>query len=136
MTTYVPGYLGTITLGGTDYSAAGNVLSLPLSKAQLNKSHFGSQFRRAASGQVSGTIQFDGHVTVEDYPGLFAAFLGSAPVPFIIQIGEATGATDAGTLTGNGIFTDFETRGESEGEWEFSATLATDGDVTHTPPTP
>jgi hypothetical protein len=136
MTTYVPGYLGTITLSGTDFSAAGNVFALPLTKAQLNKSHFGSQFRRAASGQISGNIQFDGHVTVEDYPALWSAYLNDTPIPFIVQMGEAGGATDAGVFTGNAIFTDLETRGESEGEWEFSASMATDGAVTYTPPTP
>jgi hypothetical protein len=136
MTTFVPGYLGTITIGSDDLSAVGMVIDFTRTKASLPKAHFGTQYRRTASGQISGTIQFDGHVSAEDLQKLEASFALETPVAFVMQIGQASGATDAGQYTGSAIFTAFGVNGQADGEFEFAATLETDGPVTFTPPTP
>ena len=130
---WVPGYLGSITIDATDVSAVGMVLGFDRSKASLPKPTFGSQFRRSASGQISATITFDGHVSPEFLPGLETSFAKSQPIAYIMQIGAALSETDAGQYTGNAIFTALNISGEAEGEFEFSATLETDGDITYTP---
>jgi hypothetical protein len=133
---WVPGYLGAITINAEDFTVVGNVINFERSKASLPKPVFGSQYRRTASGQINGTVTLDGHVAPEKLPALETAFALETPVAFTIQMGTDAAATDAGDYAGNAIFTALSITGEAEGEWEFSATLETDGAVAYTAPTP
>ena len=131
---FVPGYLGEITINAEDLTTVGNVINFERSKSSLPKPVFGSQWRRPASGQISGTITHDGHSAPEKLPALESAFALETSVAFTMQIGAPAGDTDSGNYAGNAVFTALSITGEAEGEFEFSATLETDGAVAYTPP--
>lgn len=135
--TWIPGYLGTVTLNTDDLSTTGRVVSLELSKGAQAKPVFGSLYQRAVSGSISGTFSAEGHVaTTKPVADLFDALESSAPVPYSIQLGDAAGATDGGTIAGNCILTGLTVSGDAEGEWDWTVTAMTDGAVTDTPGTP
>lgn len=134
--TWIPGYLGTVTLN-SDVLNTGKVTSLELSKASQEKPVFGAQYNRSVGGAIGGTFSAEGHVaTTKPIEDLFAALESVASVPFLIQLGDAAGATDGGTLGGNCNLTGLTVTGDSEGEWDWTCTAMIDGDVNFTPGTP
>lgn len=134
--TYIPGYLGTVTLN-SDILTTARVTSIELGKAAIPKPVFGAQYSSAISGVITGTFSAEGHVaTVVPLADLITALESTVPVPFIIQLGEAAGATDGGTMAGDCMLTSLNISGDAEGEWDWTVSAATSGDVTHTAPTP
>jgi predicted secreted protein len=135
---YIPGYLGSITLGTDDISASGNVIGMNMTKNGLDKPHFGSAFMDRVSGMRDGTLTASGHGSAgatNELSKLFTLFETDDPIDFEVQIGEASGL-DGGKLDGKGIITDYTITGDAEDEWEWSISLAFSGTYTYTPATP
>lgn len=134
--TFVPGYLGTVTLNADDISAIGSVVTLNFQRTSMTKPTFGNSYAHSLSGQRSGTFSAEGHVSAEQLADLQAAFDAAGPIAFSIQIGDAAGPTDAGMYSGDCNVTSFEVSGSADGEWDWSIEATTSGEVTYAPPTP
>lgn len=132
--TFIPGHQTTVTLNSADVTAIGSVLSLNLTRNVMTKPVFGSGSARSLGGQRSGTFSASGHVSVEQLSDLVAMFESDSPIAFSIQVGEAAGATDAGTYTGDCNVSSFSLEVNADGEWEWSIQATTDGDATYTAP--
>lgn len=132
--TYIPGYLGDVTIGGDDWSIVGKVVGVSGSKDTMRKAVFGQQAKRVIGGPVSFSFNASGHVEKDDpLAKLFAAFVATTPVAFVIQVGEASGATDAGTIGGNLVVSSIDVTADAEGEWDWSLAAEVDGSAAHTP---
>jgi len=135
--TWIPGYLGTISIDGDDYTVVGNVLTLDGAKTTPRKPVFGQSAQDVISGQKAWSLSASGHVAAEaPVVELFAAFSAEVPLDFIIQIGEAGGVTDTGTLTGTLVISSLSISSDAEDEWTWSLSAEASGEVDHTPPTP
>ena len=132
--TFIPGWETGITISGTDWTVHGNVLGFTRTKASLPKPVFGSQFRHEIPGQAGGTLNIEGHVAVEHIADLEAAFNSSVPVAYEIQVGTASGATDAGKYAGQLVITELSLDTDAEDQWSYSATATLDGAPVYTAP--
>lgn len=132
--TLVPGWQATVTIDTEDFTAVGNVIALNRTKNVMTKPVFGSDSQRSLAGQKGGTFSASGHVSVEDYPALIAAYEKNEPVAFSIQIGTAEGSTDVGVLSGNCSIGSLGTNASADGEWEWSLEATIDGETTFTAP--
>ena len=134
-TTWIPGYLGEITIDSDDFSVVGQTLSFNGTKTNPTKATFGSRTMQRVSGMKDATIDCAGHIAAELPVGELFALLDSAEsFAFSIQIGELGEDTDGGIIAGNALASDFTIDADAEGEWDWSATLETDGDYDFTPP--
>jgi hypothetical protein len=60
-------------------------------------------------------------------------FDANIPISASIQIGEASGSTDAGLLTGSLVVSSFSTTANADGEWDWSLDGTFSSAVTYTP---
>lgn len=134
--TFIPGYLGTLTLSAEDISAIVANATLTLTRNALSKPTLGQPWGFALSGQRSGTLSYNGHLTVEQTDALNSIFMEDLPVDFSFQIGEGGGATDAGTYTGKCVITSLSHEVDAEGEWDWTLEATTSGPVVYTAATP
>ena len=133
-TTWIPGYLGEITLDTDDFSVVGQTMSFNATKTNPTKATFGSRTMKRVSGMKDATIDCAGHIAAElPIAELFALLDSEESFAFSIQVGELGGDTDGGIISGLAIASDFTIDADAEGEWDWSATLETDGDYAHTP---
>ncbi len=133
---FIPGWNTTITIDTDDFTVFGNVLGFTRTKASLPKPVFGSQFRNEVPGQAGGSISVQGHVSVSGIIHLNDAFDSQTSVPYIIQVGDAAGPTDAGQFAGDLVVSELTLDTDAEGEWEFTMACTLDGTPAYTPPTP
>jgi tail tube protein len=131
--TFIPGYLGTLTVNSEDVSAIVANATLTLTRNALSKPTLGQPWGYALSGQRSGTISYSGHLSAEQAAALNEIFMEDAPVDFSFQIGEGGGATDAGTYTGQCVITSLAHEVDAEGEWDWTLEATTSGPVVYTP---
>lgn len=132
--TFIPGWQTTITIDTDDWTVHANVLGFSRTKASLPKPVFGTPFRHEIPGQGSGTLTLEGHVAKEHIQDLEDAWASQVPVPYVIQVGTAGQATDAGTYAGNLVLSDLTIDTDAESEWEWSASATLDGAPVYTPP--
>ena len=90
----------------------------------------------ALRGQISGTVNIQGHVSVEQLPEFQAIFDSLVPVAFTIQVGDGSGATDAGLYSGLLVLGTFTLTATADGEWDYTADGQTSGTTTYAPGTP
>lgn len=133
--TFIPGYLGTITLN-TDPIITASAFNLNEQKNIMSKPVIGVSHAYTLAGQTSATFDISGHISVEQYPELRATFASQVPVAFSVQIGDGAGATDAGLLTGLVAIGNLTTSTTADGEWDFTCSGQTSGVITYTPATP
>lgn len=133
MPTYVPGYLGTVTLNSDNISAIGSVVRLNQRRNVMTKPVFGAEWGYSLGGQKLGGFSASGHVSAEQLSDLQDAFDVDAGVAFTLQVGEAAGATDAGAYTGNCVISDLTVEANADGEFDWSIDAQTTGTVTYTP---
>lgn len=134
--TFIPGYLGTVTLNADDISAIGSVVSLTKTRNLMTKPTFGSAYAHSLGGQKIGAFSAQGHVSAESVGDLDAAFNSDAPIAFSLQIGDAAGPTDGGLYSGDCVLSSFEITANADGEWDWSLEAQTSGEVTYAPPAP
>ena len=133
--TFIQGYLGTITIN-TDPIITANVLNFNQTKNVMTKPVIGTPDAFTLSGQTSGSISIQGHVSVEQLPELQAIFDSLVPVAFSIQVGDASGATDAGLYAGLVVVGNLNLTATADGEWDYTADGQTSGTTTYTPAAP
>jgi hypothetical protein len=131
--TFIPGYLGTLTVNAEDISAVVANATLTLTRNALSKPTLGQAWGFALSGQRSGTVSYSGHLSVEQAAALNAIFMEDLPVDFSFQMGEGGGETDAGTYTGKCVITSLAHEVAADGEWDWTLEATTSGPVTYTP---
>ena len=136
MPTFIPGYLGTVTLNADNISTIGSVVSLTRTRNVMSKPVFGSPYAYSLGGQKVGAFDASGHISTEQLADLEAAFASDAPIAFSLQVGDAAGATDAGLYSGNCVVGEFTIEASADGEWDWSITATTSGLVTYAPGTP
>lgn len=136
-TTFIPGYLATIEIDSEDLTIFANVIGLSSTKNAPRKPVFGQNASNVISGQQSWSGECSGHLAVEGpIATLLATYAKSELVEYTIQIGEAGGATDAGTFTGNLTLSSLDISDDAEGEWDWSAGFEIDGEPLYTPAAP
>jgi hypothetical protein len=118
--TFVPGYLGVVSIATQDISAIAHVTKLGRSRAGLAKKTFGNRYAYAIGGQREFSFSASGSVTAEQMAAIDTAYETDTPVAFSLQIGEAAGATDAGVYTGNCVLTTLDLDAGADGQWEFT----------------
>lgn len=133
--TFIPGYLGTVTINATDVSAVGSVVRLQRTRTVMTKPTFGSPDANSLGGQRLGRFSASGHISAEQAAALNTAF-EAATVPFSLQVGEAAGATDGGLYAGDAVISDYTVEANADGEFDWSIEAQTDGAVTYTPAAP
>lgn len=134
--TFIPGYLTEITIGGTDYTLIGQVVSFSDDQTAVPKPTFGTRYRRTIAGQGLYAIDVNGHLAAEEVANLWTMRAQSVPQAWTIQIGDAGGPTDGGILAGNAVVTNLTMEADAEGNWAWSCTLEGDGEPNLTPPAP
>lgn len=131
--TFVPGYLGTVTLNAQDVSAIGSVVRLNKRRNVMTKPTFGNEWGFSLGGQKLGGFSASGHISAEQAAALETAF-DQGSVDFSLQVGEATGATDAGLHEGTCVISDYTIEANADGEFDWSIDAQTHGAVTYTAP--
>jgi hypothetical protein len=134
MTTFIPGWMTSITIDGDDWTVHANVLGLTRTKSSQPKPVFGTPFRHEIPGQASGTLDLEGHVAKEHIQDLEDAWAAATSLPYVIQVGTSSGATDSGTYAGKLVLTELTIDTDAEGEWEWSASATLDGAPIYTAP--
>lgn len=131
--TFIPGWQAVISINTEDLTVIGNVLSFTRSKGSQPKPVFGQPFRNEIPGQGSGTIDAQGHVSVEKVGALETMFNSEVSVPYAIEAGVSGTATDAGSWAGNLVVTEYTLDSDAEGEWEWTISATLDGIPVFTP---
>lgn len=131
--TFVPGYLGTVTINAEDQSITLHVVSLDTSRDTPVKKTMGQPEAFHISGQDVTTFAANGSVTAEKHAALEAAFALRTAVVCSIQLGEAAGATDAGLYSGSFRISQRRVEGNAEGQWTWSLQAMATGPVAYTP---
>jgi predicted secreted protein len=134
--TFIPGYLGTVTLNADNISAIGSVVSLKKTRNVMTKPTFGNEWGFSLGGQKIGAFSASGHVSAEQAADLEAIFASNAPIAFSLQVGEGSAATDAGLHTGNCVVSDYTIEANADGEWDWSIDAQTSGALIYTPASP
>jgi len=134
--TFVPGWETEVTINLIDVGVIGNVLSFDQTRAGLAKPVFGSPARRELPGQRSGTLTASGHVSVEKLADLQAMIESDVSLAYVINVGIADGALDAGAYTGNLVVTQLTLDTDAEDQWSWAIAGNLDGAPLYTPPTP
>jgi predicted secreted protein len=129
--TFIPGYLGVVTLNAEDVSTIGSVVRLNKRRNVMTKPTFGNPWGFSLGGQKIGAFSANGHISTEKAAALETAF-DTGYVAFSLQVGEASGATDAGVHTGNCVISDYTIEGNADGEFDWSIDAQTSGTVTYT----
>lgn len=129
--TRVPGHLGTITLD-TDPVVTIQTTALNRSRNIITKQFIGQSWQSALGGQFSATFSGSGAVTVEGLGALEAAY-AAANVDASLQVGEASGSTDAGLYEGTLVIGTLNIEASGDGEYEFSIDGTFNGSVIRTP---
>jgi hypothetical protein len=132
---FIQGYLGTITIN-SDPIITANVLNFNQTKNIMTKPVIGSADAFSLTGQSSGSVSLQGHVSVTQLPELQAIFDLLVPVAFTIQVGDAAGATDAGLYSGLLSLGNLNLTATADGEWDYTADGQTSGNITYTPGSP
>jgi predicted secreted protein len=130
--TFIPGYLGTVTLNATDVSAIGSVVRLNKRRNVMTKPTFGNEWGFSLGGQKIGAFSASGHISAEQASALEDAF-DAGSVAFSLQVGTASEATDAGLHSGNCVISDYTIEANADGEFDWSVDAQTTGEVTYTP---
>ena len=134
--TFVPGYLGTLTIDAEDISAIVSGATLTLNRNALSKPTLGQPWGFSLSGQKTGTISYNGHLSVEQAGALNSIFAEELPVDFSFQMGEGGGATDGGVYTGKCVVTSLSHEVAADGEWDWTLETQTSGPVVYTAAAP
>jgi hypothetical protein len=131
--TFVPGYLGVVTIDTNDISAIAHVTKLGRSRPGLSKKTFGNRYQYAIGGQREFSFSASGSITAEQMAAIDASYETDTPVTFALQIGEAAGATDAGLYAGTCVLTTLDLDAGADGQWEFSIDAVGSDAPTYTP---
>jgi hypothetical protein len=134
--TFIPGYLGTVTLNLEDISAIGSVVRLQKSRNVMTKPTFGNPWGFSLGGQKIAQFSAQGHLSAEQAAALEAAYDEELPIEFSLQVGEGSGATDAGLHNGNCVISQLTVEANADGEWDWSLDAQTSGAVIYTPASP
>ena len=134
--TFIPGYLAAVTINLEDLTVVGQVIGYSDDATALPKPVFGTRYRNTVRGQGVVSIDVSGHLSAEVTAALFTMNALPEAVDYEIQIGEASGATDSGVLTGKAVITNLTLGDDATANWSWSLTLETDGDPVYTPVAP
>jgi hypothetical protein len=134
--TFIPGYLGTVTLNLEDISAIGSVVRLQKTRNVMTKPTFGNPWGFSLGGQRIGQFSANGHLSAEQAEALETAYNAQLPIEFSLQVGEGAGATDAGLHTGSCVISSLTIEANADGEWDWSIDAQTSGLVVYTPASP
>lgn len=134
--TFIPGWETTLTFNAEDFTVVCSVTAFNRARSSNAKPVFGAPARRELPGQKSGAVSANGHISVEKIVALNALIDSDVAVAYVVQVGTAAGATDAGAYSGNMVITEMNFEADAEGEWDFTLAATLDGDPVYTPATP
>jgi hypothetical protein len=132
---FIQGYLGTVTINADPIITA-NVVTFNQTKNIMSKPVIGVAYAYTLSGQKSGSLSLQGHVSTLQLPELQAIIDSLVPVAFSLQVGDGAGATDAGLYTGFCVLANLNLTATADGEWDYTMDGQTSGLITYTPATP
>ena len=129
---FVQGFLATLTLDTVDITLFVTDVSFDQTKTVLDKSVMdGTGNMDVIPGMESGTLGINGHIDQANLNALETSWAKDTVVPFVLTVAEGLG-TDA-AWTGNIAMSDFSKATTFDGNWAFSITGTTSGNVAYTP---
>ena len=132
MATFIQGFLAKVTIDGADTTPITADVTLSRSKTALDKTVMDSSgVSKMLPGVISGTLDFNGHISTAELNTLEVSYAKSVPVTFAVVITEGLG-TD-GEYPGSFLFQDFTVETAAEDNWGFTASGPTDGAITYIP---
>ena len=132
MATFIQGFLAKVTIDGADTTPITADVTLSRSKTALDKTVMDSSgVSKMLPGVVSGTLDFNGHISTAELNTLEVSYAKLVPVTFAVVITE--GLTTDGEYTGSFLFQDFTVETAAEDNWGFTASGPTDGAITYIP---
>jgi len=132
MATFIQGFLAKIIIDTVDTTPITADVNLSRSKTALDKTVMDSSgVSKMLPGVVSGTLDFNGHISTAELNVLEVSYAKTVPVAFDVIITEGL-ATD-GEYTGFFVFQDFTVETSAEDNWGFTASGPTDGVITYIP---
>lgn len=133
MSDFAPGYLGVITINNEDLSQVCNVFNWEGQANEIPRKTFGNPWGHYIAGQLEGTFSADGFVEAGTYADVWDLFVNKGPYAASLQLGEASGATDAGLITGQALIIAHSITSAVEGGVDFTIRGRFTGTVSHTP---
>ena len=132
---FVQGFLATLTIDGNDITLFVTDVSFDQSKTALDKSvQDGTGNSVMLPGLESGTMSFNGHIDQANLNALEVSWAKDTVVAFVLVVAEGLG-TDA-QWSGNIALTDFTKATTFDGNWAFSISGDTSGNVAYLPSVP
>ena len=132
MATFIQGFLAKVTIDGADTTPITADVTLSRIKTALDKTVMDSSgVSKMLPGVISGTLDFNGHISTAELNTLETSYAKSVPVTFAIVITE--GLTTDGEYTVSFLFQDFTVETAAEDNWGFTASGPTDGAITYIP---
>ena len=127
---FVQGFLATLTLDTVDITLFVTDVSFDESKTGLDKSVMdGTGDAVVLPGMTSGTLGINGHIDQANLNALETTWAKDTVVPFVLTVAEGLG-TDA-AWSGNIALTDFSKATTFDGNWAFSLSGTTSGNITY-----
>ena len=133
MATFVQGFLAKVIIDTADQTPITADVTLSRSKTALDKTVMDSSgVSKMLPGVVSGTLDFNGHISTAELAVLQTSHDKKVPVAFQLIITE--GLTTDAEYNGLFVFSDFSVTTAADGNWAFTAGGATDGAISFTAP--
>lgn len=130
---FIPGYIATLTVGGTDVNIWSSDASLTLNNETLDKTTLGKDARVFIPGLQSADVSISMHLDTAGVALLQTAYASTVPVVFSFRPG-ALGTADAGQWDGTMIVTSLELAGSVDDNWQMNLSGSATDAVVYTAP--
>ena len=131
--TYIPGYVATLTINGSDLEVFSSDAALNLTTEVLNKTTLGVVDAVFIPGLQGGTIDITMHTDTVGMVDIQAAYASTTEVAFVFRPGSL-GALDAGSWAGVGILNDLTVGAAVDDNWATTISVQCSGPINYTPP--
>lgn len=130
---YVPGYIATITINGTDLHPISGQGTFTQEARAITVTKLGQDSEVNLPGLRAGSLDCDLHLDTQTAVAIQAAVDATAPVAFVWRAGSL-GVYDAGQHSGECVITSLAENADPETEWEWSLQARLSGPTAYTPP--
>ena len=130
--TFIEGYLATITIGGVAYELYAARAEMDLEQEAMENTHLSDRNHTQLPGLQGGTISVELHAATEFANAINTAYDGRAQLAFVFRIGDLT--KDAGSRAGDALIESFTQAGAADDEWDMTLQLIITGPTIYTAP--
>jgi len=130
---FLPGYVATITVNGTEYAPQTNTVSLTQSNDIMDKTKLGQPRRTKLKGLGDANLTLGMHMDTTTMSAMMAAYQSADTVEVVVRPG-ALGAFDVGQWAGDGFISSMTWDGTADGEWDVGMDIEMSNGYTYTQP--